>query len=92
MTKEEHLDKIRGYIVENIISNPNYLFSDAVRGESDEDPDLLEVIASLYEVLHREVTGKPYDYMFHWANKEGSWVENDLFTNDEQGGNQDDLL
>lgn len=47
--------------------------------EADNDIDLIEIIASLYEELHREVMGEPYDYMFHWANKSGSWVESDLF-------------
>jgi hypothetical protein len=80
----EHLKNIREYLINNIISNPDYLFSDEVRGETDEDADLLEIIASLYEVLHREVTGEPYDYMFHWANKEMGWVESDLFTKEEK--------
>lgn len=41
--------------------------------------DLVGVIASLYEVLHFQVTGEPYDYMWHWANKTGSWVNDKLF-------------
>lgn len=30
--------------------------------------ELLDVIASLHNELHKEVTGKYYDYMYHWAN------------------------
>lgn len=79
----EKLTEIREYIVNKIMRNPDYVFSDEVRGDED-GVDLLEVIASLYEVLHREVTGERYDYMFHWANKVGGWVESDLFTKEEE--------
>ena len=73
------LEKIRNYIIDNIIREPKYMFSEAYRGTNDEDIDIIEIIASLYEALHREVMGEHYDYMFHWANKCGSWVESDLF-------------
>lgn len=77
----EKLAEIREYIVNNIMKNPDYVFSDDVRGERDDmDIDLLEVIASLYEVLHREVTGETYNYMYHFTNKVGGWVEDGLFT------------
>lgn len=79
MTKEQ-LTKIREYIIDNVMMNETFMYSDEVRGENEDDPDLLEVIASLYEVLHREVTGEPYDYMYHYANKIYGWVESDLFT------------
>ena len=82
----EKLTEIREYIVNNIMRNPDYVFSNQVRGDQygEMNLDLLEVIASLYEVLHREVTGVPYDYMFHWTNKVGGWVESDLFTKEAQ--------
>lgn len=73
------LEKIRNYIIDNIMREPKYMFSEQYRGSSDNDLDLIEIIASLYEELHYEVMGEHYDYMFHWANKCGSWVESDLF-------------
>lgn len=76
--KMKKLEKIRNYIIDNIMREPKYMFSEECRG-SDDELDLIEVIASLYEELHREVMGEHYDYMFHWANKIGSWVESDLF-------------
>ena len=82
MSKEQ-LDNIRDYIVNNIMRNPDFIYSDEIRGYDEDDTDLLEVIASLYEVLHREVTGEPYNYMFHFANKVGGWVADDLFTKEE---------
>ena len=84
MTKEQ-LTKIREYIIDYVMMNEKFMYSDEVRGEKEDDVDLLEVIASLYEVLHREVTGETYNYMFHFANKVGGWVEDGLFT---EGGNE----
>lgn len=74
----QRLNKIRNYIVINIMRNPDIMFSDI----RDNDVDPIEVIASLYEILHRMITGEPYNYMFHWANKCGSWVKDDLFTSE----------
>lgn len=78
---DEELTKIREYIIDNIILNDYIMFNDCCRGRDDKDVDLVEVIASLYEVLHREVTGEEYSYMFHWANKIGAAVYDDLFLN-----------
>ena len=69
------LDQIREYLIDNVFRNPDVMFS-----KERYEKDLPDIIASLYEVLHRTVTGKPYEYMFHWANKIGAWVEDDLFT------------
>ena len=76
MINEEQLTKIRNYLVDNIFRNPNVMFSDDIQ-----EYDLPEVICGLYEELHIAVTGKPYNYMFHWANKCGSWVDTDTFKN-----------
>lgn len=74
---EEKLGYIRGYIVENIMRNPDIMFNEQIR--ELQDVDTVDVIASLYNELHEVVTGEPYDYMFHWANKVGSWVNEDIF-------------
>lgn len=73
---EEKLNYIREYIVNNIMRESDIMNNEDCRNVVD----LPEVIASLYELLHLIVTGEPYEYMFHWANTCGSWVENDLFT------------
>lgn len=75
MSKEELL-KVRKFIIEKIMRNPSIMFSD---NRVIDDIDLVEVIASLYELLNRAVEGEPYEYMFHWANKVCSWVNDDLF-------------
>lgn len=72
----ERLMDIREWLIENIFRDDYVMFSDA---REVGQIDLIEVIASLYNEYHNAVMGEPYDYMFHWANKCGSWVEEDLF-------------
>lgn len=85
MTKEQ-LEIVKGWLVENIFRDPDIMLSDSRYIEVYGDPgehteiDMCYVIASLYEVLHETITGEPYAYMFHWANKCGAWVDDDLFT------------
>lgn len=84
MTKEE-LDNITVYIKDNVMRNSRIMFEDAVRGDDKYyDVDLIEVIASLHNMLYKEVTGEYYNYMFHWANKVGSWVYDDLFKKEDE--------
>ena len=74
----QKLEEIRNFIIDKVIMDQHIMFSDDCRGE-DTGVDLPEVIASMYEVLHREATGEEYNYMFHWANKVGSYVDDQLF-------------
>lgn len=74
---EKELEKIREYIIEYVMTNKDVMFS---VDRWDGDIDLPEIIASLYELLHQQITGKPYHYFFHFANKIGAWVEDDLFS------------
>lgn len=85
MTREE-LDNITHWIKNNIMRDSNIMFDDNIRGDCYEfqDIDMIEVIASLHNMLYKEVTGEYYDYMFHWANKVGSWVYDDLFKREDE--------
>jgi len=84
MTRDK-LDVITYWIRENIMRNPNIMLDDAIRGDDIyRDIDLIEVIASLHNMLYKEVTGEYYDYMFHWANKVGSSVYDDMFKPEEE--------
>lgn len=82
---EEKLNKIREWLIETIFRNPYFMHSDnrwiEIYGDQGEREtiDAVDVIASLYEASHISVTKEPYSYMFHCANKVGSWVEDDLF-------------
>lgn len=41
--------------------------------------ELLDIIASLHNLLYEKETGKRYNYMFHWANKAGGWCQDNIF-------------
>lgn len=71
---EQKLNEIKSYLIEKIFRNPDIMFSDEMI-----ENDIPEIICGLFEYLHISITGEPYDYMFHWANKCGSWVETDFF-------------
>lgn len=46
---------------------------------------LLAIIASLHNELYKEVTGKYYDYMFHWANLGYGGAPNDSLFKEKEG-------
>lgn len=75
---ESELKLIRDYIVENIARNPD-VFIKCLDIDVDEHLDVIDIIVGLYDMLHKEVTGENYDYMWHWANKIGFWCEDDRF-------------
>lgn len=77
MDNEEFINNVRDWLIENIFRNGFIMHNQTVR--DIEGVDLAEVIAGLYEIIHMMQFNKEYDYMFHWANKCGSWVESDFF-------------
>lgn len=78
---EEELRKVCEFIIYNIMENNTIMYNNECRGYDEtafnQQIDLPAVIASLYNMLHKEVTGKDYNYFFHWANKIGADVEDD---------------
>lgn len=76
--KEEQLDKITKYLVWNVWRNPNVMFDNSCIEDGDVS-DLIDIISSLHNLLYEEVTGKRYNYAFHWANKVGSDVVDNIF-------------
>ena len=85
MTNGEAVQIVREWLVEHVFRNGFIMHDQAIREASDIDPreyiDLIDVISGLYEILHAVVYDEPYDYMWHWANKCGSWCESDFFVN-----------
>ena len=91
MTKNE-LKMITDWLIENIVMNPDIMYPDAIRtaGKKNEKVttpkgnvtvptaiDLVAVIVYLHNRLYEEIAGEPYNYMFHWANKIGSYVDDE---------------
>lgn len=71
---EDELKIIREFLIDNIITEPD-IFIKCTEIKVSEDLDLIDVITGLYNMLHRSVTGKDYDYMWHWVNKIGFWCD-----------------
>lgn len=78
---DDKMRVIRNFIV-SIMRDPDYMYNTYLRGyESDDDVDVIELVAYLYEIIHQLYYKKPYRYMFHWANKAGSWVDENNIDN-----------
>lgn len=88
---EQQLDNLRYWLVENVFRNEDYMFLQYhINDEEDNDrvANLVAMVASLYNLLHEEVTGEKYEYFFHWANKCGAWVEDNVFDDILVGGKE----
>lgn len=72
----KQLTAITKYIANEVIRNDEYVM-DAVKNENIFL--LLDIIASLHNLLCEEVTGNRYNYMEHWSNKEGYLVDDAVF-------------
>lgn len=76
------LDKITNQIA-TAFCNPDTFYD----YNGDQVPYLIDVIASLHNLLYEEVTGTRYNYMFHWSNKGGyNGIIDNLF--DEEASNE----
>lgn len=80
---EKQLTAITEYLKENVWRNSDIMYPYWPPG-CKEDPadmvgDLVNIISSLHNLLYEAVTGKRYNYAFHWANKIGSWTEDNIF-------------
>lgn len=94
MISKEKLDDITDFLKWNVFRNSDIMFldtpgiplkkplTDKFDGEPIEEVDLVDVIASLHNLLYEAVTGERYDYMFHWANKVGSDCVDNIFDDD----------
>lgn len=78
MTKDE-LNAITSWLIENVFRNSHIMFSEDEIMIGDVVIGMPDIIATLHNLLYEQITGERYDYMFHWANKVGSWCEDDIF-------------
>jgi len=81
---KENMQSLTLDLIDNVIQNPDFVFDLG----AEYNIDLLEIIASLHNILYKEVTGEYYDYMFHWYNKvAGGSLEDDLYKKYMEGKN-----
>lgn len=48
-----------------------YRNSNLLPNENEDILYLIDIIASMQNLLHEIITGLPYDYAYHWTNKVG---------------------
>ena len=76
----EQLDEITSWLIWNIFRNGDIMWAeDPDTDKGNQYYDLIDIIASLHNLLYQAITGERYDYMFHWANKIGSDCCDDFF-------------
>ena len=80
---QKKLTAITQFLAENVFRNADIMFEDLPGVTIDGcEVDLTDIIASLHNLLCEAVTGNRYNYMFHWANKIGSWTLDNIFDDD----------
>lgn len=81
--KKSDLDHITETLIEEVFRNENVMLNphndEYLLFIDKEYVDLIDIIASLHNLLYEAVTGEKYDYMWHWANKAGSWCNDRIF-------------
>ena len=94
MIDKNKLDQITNFLINGVFRNGDIMLSwdippvelekSYVDKDGDEvsEVDLVDIIASLHNLLYEAVTGERYDYMFHWANKCGSDCNDAVFDRD----------
>lgn len=80
---EKQLNSLTYWLRENVFKNTDDMYNDWLwEQEIDKDnadTDLIDIIASLHNIIYELVTGERYDYMFHWCNKIGADCNDDVF-------------
>lgn len=71
------------WLADNIFRNNDIMWNDELLKQEIElygqTFDLIDIIASLHNLLYEVVTGNRYNYMFHWCNKIGSGCIDNVF-------------
>ena len=88
ITKDE-LDKITITLKNEVFRNEQIMHilkndEDYTLFIDDQYTDVIDIIASLHNLLYEAVTGSKYDYMCYWANKVGAWCDDNIFKVGEQ--------
>lgn len=85
MIDKDKLDEITLFLKNHVFRNGYVMLCEDNFADDEEQTALADIIASLHNLLYEAVTGKRYNYMFHWANKCGSYCIDDLFDNMKDG-------
>lgn len=75
MINKDQLRAITENLIENVWRNDRVMYC----MDDDTKTDLIDIVTTLHNLLYEAVTGAPYNYAFHWANKIGCWVDDQYF-------------
>ena len=89
------IDEITTFLIENVFRNTKIMYNEFLDNDDMyiklptpytdkylgviDDASLIDIIASLHNLLYEVVTGERYDYMFHWCNKIGADCLDNIF-------------
>lgn len=83
MIDQKKLKDITEFLANNVFRDIDIMHGDLPGVSIDGcEVDLVDIIASLHNLLCEAVTGNRYNYMFHWANKVGAWTFDNIFDDD----------
>lgn len=71
----EKIEELKHDII-NLLRDPTFFYNDAIY-----EYNIPEMLTTMFEYIHLMYYKKSYDYMFHWANKCGGWVDTDWYDN-----------
>lgn len=78
------LKQITEWLKDNVFRNYDVMFLDGDEAYPG-GVHVVDIIASLHNLLYEQITGERYNYMFHWANKIGSDTSDNIFDGNEIG-------
>lgn len=80
---EKQLGILTTWLKKYIFTNTKIMFNDVLWLDSiysdNVDASVIDIIASLHNIIYELVTGEKYDYMWHWCNKIGSDCDDNVF-------------
>ena len=71
----EKIEELKHDII-NLLRDSTFFYNDAIYNYN-----IPEMLTTMFEYIHLMYYKKSYDYMFHWANKCGGWVDTDWYDN-----------
>lgn len=80
---QKQIYELTEWLKYNVFMNEDVMQSEYIWNQeidcTGQSVDLIDVIASLHNLLYEAITGDKYNYMFHWTNKIGCACRDDIF-------------
>ena len=80
---EKQLYELTQWLKYNVFMNEDVMQSEYIWNQgidcTGQSVNLIDIIASLHNLIYEAITGDKYNYMFHWTNKIGCACWDDIF-------------